>query len=238
MSRFASRLTTIAFVAMALVAAGCSDQIGDPNNLLAPDVAALGKGKKDDDKKDDKKDKKDEKDKKDKDDKQDKKDRKKGPKVKGKKKNGEEKELHAARRSRIADTRKVTMEVEPGDAAQSLEFAGHTLTVTGASVEKKTKFTLSEAHHFVDGEYVVALELKASAGRGQDNNVGEGGFLEPVRLCLAVSSVDEFDYDAEEYDLIWFKSNGDEVEAVDGTLQGDQVCGDLDHFSMWGLAWP
>lgn len=212
----------------ALLIVGACDQSG-PEALLGPETVttlspelgpSLGKSKKDD--------KKDEKEKKDK---------KKGPKVKGKKKNGEEKELHAAVRTRLAKTDKVTMEVEPGDGPQVLQFAGHTLTVTGASVEKRTKFSLSEAHHFVDGEYVVAIELKATAGRGKDNNVGEAGFLAPVELCISSADVEGFDLEGE-HDLVWFKPSGDEVDVVDGYVKGDQVCGELDHFSLWGLAWP
>lgn len=225
-----NRLGVLA-IAAALFATACSDIGTQPERLLEPDAAVFAKGGDGkvhghgDKVKKEKKEKKEIKE-------------KKGPKVKGRNKHGEEKEYTAAARKGGPSGEIGSAWIDASGGV--LQAGGHTLYVPENAVQEPTRFSMREAAHTVDGVAVLALDLHANQGSGKrERDVGAAGFDVPVTLCVSYADVDADVELGDEADLIWYRGAGAILEAVESrqTAAG-QFCGELDHFSLWGLAWP
>lgn len=210
-------------IAATLLATACSDMGTQPERLLEPDAAAFakggnGKGKGQSTSAEAKE--------------------KKGPKVTGRNKDGVEQEYTAAARKGGPSGQIASAWIDSSGGV--LHLGGHTLYVPENAVSQGTRFSMREAQHTIDGVSVLALDMHASRGNGKhEADVGAAGFNVPVTLCVSYADVDASIVFGDQADLIWYRGSEGVLETVDGVQnEAGQFCGALDHFSLWGLAWP
>ena len=217
-----NRILTVTAFAAALMTSACSDLGTEPDRLLAPDQAVLAKGGRSDEAKAGKQDRAE----------------KKGARVRGRKKNGQEVEYTVPGRRGSANSQVASAWIDANGG--SLKLGNHTLYVPAGAVSERTHFSMREANLNVDGVAVLALDMNASRGVGRhESDVGAAGFPVPVTLCVGHQDVELVQAYGDSADLIWFKNSTGVTESVDGRENGaGQFCGDLDHFSLWGLGWP
>lgn len=230
-------------LAVAILAAGCSDQFPQPERLLGPDTAPLmAKGGKSDQAKDKKEAKKQEREQK----KQEKKARK-GPKIKAKKNNGQEVEYQLAVKQRKSDKAPVSAWVD-GSAEVQLEVGGHTLTIPRGIVDRPTLFSMKIDQRTYQDETVVeavqlhAFQVEGKGRRARTEDIGAQGFgAYSVELC--------FNYQGADYEtlsnvlaasLVYLSPDGRSNEVIESQadLSSETICGGVNHFSDYGLAWP
>lgn len=216
------RVLTLAALAAALVTAACSELGTEPEQMLAPEQASLAKGGRSEQARADNPGK----------------GGKKGAKVKARKKGGAEQEYTVPGRKGSASGKGTSAWIDA--AGGSISLGSHTLYIPANAVSRRTLFSMREANHIVDGIVVLALDMNASRGAGaHKTDVGASGFAVPVTLCVGYQDVEVDTSYGDSADLIWFKGSDGVTESVAGTDNGaGQFCGDLDHFSLWGLGWP
>lgn len=104
----------------------------------------------------------------------------------------------------------------------------HVLYVPEGAVRRDTDFTIVR-----DAEKPLRVKLIA----GKDNEVGRAGFRKPVYLALSLNAVIGDGNGRGNPLMIYYREDG-LVEELQTFLYEGHAVAYLDHFSIYGLAWP
>lgn len=222
----------LAVLALTVALSACSDEFGpQPDQLLSPESADLARGR--DHGRDEGPDRAKGPDRHDA--------KEKGPRVRGRKKNGKHGEFRLALQHREPSRNKASGWI--GAEGGRLRFDGHTLTVPAGAVDGPTFFSMKEALQNIEqGLNALAFDLDAVGWNGRSyTDVGAAGFDVPVVLCVNYDSAIGHELEnIEEATILWLQNLVQETEVAESWADRGkhQVCGKLEHFSRWALAWP
>lgn len=119
-----------------------------------------------------------------------------------------------------------------GSAGGKLVLGKHELLISSGAVAEATTFTMQRSAE-------DPLRVKLTATRVTENDVGSVGFSAPVTLKLSFQNASDLPADLTSVSLIYFRPDG-LIETLSTELDrnGHRVSSALQHFSLFGLAWP